>query len=177
MERVVRDELSRSDSPAITALRRSVKDRFNEQVGAFEVLDVLGRLWGMPIHIPPRAIREAAADGVALSPRPLTSLTAQPPSAIVRARASHDLARLVQSGLLPEDAVLEFAVYGVTHTARLRDGQIVLNGVTHQTLSAAASALRGGKATNGWASWKYRGASLADLRSRLPSITTSDASS
>jgi Restriction Enzyme Adenine Methylase Associated len=60
------------------------------------------------------------------------------------------------------------ALYGVTHTALVRDGQIELDGVLYATPSAAASALQDGKASNGWVVWRHKGVLLADLRAKLP---------
>jgi hypothetical protein len=66
-------------------------------------------------------------------------------------------------------------LYGVTHEARIRDGNIEVNGTLYVSPSAAASALRGGKSSNGWTIWKYKGEKLADLRGRLPATADGEA--
>ena len=77
------------------------------------------------------------------------------------------LLELIEAGLLPGDAALDCKLYGVTHAARVRNGEIELQGKTYGTPSAAAAALRGGKASNGWIIWRYKGETLADLRAKL----------
>jgi hypothetical protein len=76
------------------------------------------------------------------------------------------LAELVQEGFLPADAELQCRLYGKVHTARIRDGQIELQGQLYSP-SAAAGLLRAGKASNGWVIWQYKGETLAILRDRL----------
>ena len=61
-----------------------------------------------------------------------------------------NLAALVAAGILAEDDRVEARLYGVTHFGRVHDGGIEVEGVLYATPSAAASALRGGKASNGW---------------------------
>jgi hypothetical protein len=78
------------------------------------------------------------------------------------------LNHLISAGLLPADASLECKLYGITHVARVRDGKIEMGGQLYDSPSAAASALRDGKASNGWVIWKYKGEYLADLRARVP---------
>jgi hypothetical protein len=158
IERVVADEMSRADSPAVNALRRAVKDRFGEQVSGQSVLDALRR---------PEAQTYRSADEVT---SPDAGATGRP-SKIKRGRSRKNVisgvAQLVEAGFLPADAVLECKLYGVTHAARVRDGQIELNGELYATPSAAASALRAGKATNGWTTWRHKGESLSELRAKL----------
>lgn len=161
VERVVIDELTRPDSPSVAALRKSVRERFREQVSGQVVLDVLDQFWKSgPI---------AAPSGSGAPAPSLVTASARSRPARVSLGSRNDLKRLVDAGLIPDGAPMEFTVYGVTHTARLRDGRIDLNGISYDSPSAAASALRGGKAANGWTSWKYRGAYLAELRNKLPS--------
>jgi hypothetical protein len=158
IERVVIDELNRPDSAAIQALRRVVRERFREQVPAQAVIDAIERLRG------PDAIQgktEMAVVGESGAP-----------STVLRRRqrdaATTSLTQLIAAGLLPPDATLECKLYGVTHVARVRDGRIELNGAIYDSPSAAASALRDGKASNGWVIWKFKGEFLAELRARLP---------
>lgn len=79
---------------------------------------------------------------------------------------------LVREGLLAPNAVLEPvwpSLRGVRATVR-EDGALVVGDVAYFSPSAAGSAIRDGKATNGWSFWKLvdgDGATLEDLRSRL----------
>jgi hypothetical protein len=157
IERVVIDELTRPDSPAINALRRAIRERFREQVSAQSVIDAIERLRG------PEAIQ--GNPEISIAAREETGLTQ---GRRPRASVGVSLIHLVDAGLLPADASLECKLYGVTHVARVRDGRIELNRRTFESPSAAASALRDGKASNGWVIWKYKGEYLADLRARLP---------
>lgn len=164
VERVVTDELSRIDSPAINALRRAVKDRFGEQVSGQAVLDVL--------RAPAPDLSKSTGNEPSSSPN-VEVADASPASKRTRRRSSvtSGIAQLVDAGLLPADAVLECKLYGVTHAARVRDGQIELGGQIFGTPSAAASSLRNGKATNGWITWRHKGESLAELRAKLVART------
>ena len=163
VERVVSDELSRADSAAVLALRKAVRDRFREQVPAQAVLEainrskLLPRLVGTPAPGPP--------DGVPPIRRPSRRPPTSSPS------QSTSLLLLVEADLLPPDATLECRLYGVSHAARLREGRIDLNGKLYDTPSAAAAALRDGKASNGWVIWKYKGELLADIRARHSSAS------
>ncbi len=78
-----------------------------------------------------------------------------------------NLAALVAAGILAEDDRVEARLYGVTHFGRVHDGGIEVEGVLYATPSAAASALRGGKASNGWVIWTHRGRLLGQLRDQL----------
>jgi len=55
----------------------------------------------------------------------------------------------------------------VTHVGRVHDGGIEVEGVLYSSPSAAASALRSGKASNGWVIWTHRGRLLGELRDQL----------
>lgn len=81
------------------------------------------------------------------------------------------------AGLLPADATLEASVSGVTHIGRLRDGQLEVNGVAYATPSAASQVIRNRQSWNGWVDWRYRGATLADMRQRLPQAEGPDSES
>ncbi len=76
---------------------------------------------------------------------------------------------LIQAGLLHVGQTLEAAWTNKTfESATVReDGALIVNGVAYWTPSAAGSAVRGGKATNGWHFWKVsngEGQTLAALR-------------
>jgi hypothetical protein len=157
IERVVFDELGRSDSPAIAALRRAVKDRFGETATGQAILDVLNE--------------NALPSGTSFTPAPEPAPPVSPRSGVVGRRgrkgARSGLSELIDAGLLPADAALECTLYKKTFAARVKDGEIELQGTMYATPSAAASALRDGKASNGWVIWKYKGQLLADLRAKL----------
>ncbi len=161
IQRVVADELARPDSSAITALRRAVKERFGESVSAQAVLDAIVET--LPAVSPASDESEATAPAAG---------DAHPPATRSRRVARSGLAELIDAGLLPSDAALECTLYGVSHVARVRDGAIELQGQTYATPSAAASALRQGKASNGWVVWRYQGQLLADLRAKLVRAAT-----
>lgn len=167
IERVVVDELERPDSPTIGALRRAVKDRFGEHVSGQAVLDVVRRRMAAPETPPVVGLQPVEGDTSTARPAPSGNPAKRLPSS--------GISRLVEAGILPADAVLECRLYGVTHTASVRDGQIELDGVLYATPSAAASALRDGKATNGWIVWRHKGELLADLRAKLPTHSSTPA--
>ena len=155
------DELSRPDSPAVTALRRAVRDRFGDQVATQVVLRAVDSIRSAQTHAPP--------DSQGAPPR-VPPVPPRPPRAPRQSTASgSSLSAMIAAGLLPEESTIECRLYGVTHAGRIRSGRIELNGQTFDSPSAAASALRNGKASNGWVIWKYKGELLAELRSRLPS--------
>lgn len=156
VDRVVEDELRRAESPAVHALRRAVKTRFDEQVSSAEVVDSVRRLTGSESHIGLQAVPAAVATAGAAG------------------RRATAIAELIDAGLLPEDATIECTVRGVTHTARLREGQIELAGSRYATPSAAASALLNGTAVNGWNVWRFNGRRLVELRSQLRPATHPD---
>jgi hypothetical protein len=161
VERVVIDELRRPDTAVVAALRKAVRDRFREQVPSQVILEVLDRLrGGQPAS--------AVAHSSALS---LPIRTAPPMPRVPGApRTSTPLDALVTAGLIPADSSLECTLYGVTHAARLGEGRMELNGQLYDSPSAAVSALRDGKASNGGVTWKYKGQTLADWRARLPQV-------
>jgi hypothetical protein len=156
VERVITDELVRVDAPAISALRRAVKDRFGENVSAQAIVDAIQQIIARPADLADEHVSDAPVDPAA-------------PGASKRTRKAlkSGLVELIEAGLLPGDAALDCKLYGVTHAARVRDGEIELQGKTYGTPSAAAAALRGGKASNGWIIWRYKGDTLADLRAKL----------
>lgn len=151
---MVADELARVDSPVISALRRAVKDRFGESVSGQAILDTMKESMIAPLAVSSEESRSAPEHG---------------PVPRVRSRraARSGLTELIEAGLLSADAALECTLYGVSHAARVRDGEIEFEGKTYATPSAAASALRSGKASNGWVTWEYKGQLLSDLRAKL----------
>lgn len=153
--RVVADELSRADSPAVAALRRVVKERFGESVSAQSIVDAVANA-SQPVS----AVTSSSDDS------PVTEPSA-PRVPKARRGSRLPLGELIDGGLLPPDAILECKLHRRAHTARVRDGAIDIDGKTYATPSAAATVLRGGKASNGWVIWHYKGESLAEIRARL----------
>ena len=167
VDRVVADDLSRSDSTAVRALRRSVQQRFGERVSTEAVVSAIERV-----------LRASAPAAEAGAEEPGAQIETEPESTPPRPRRTKGggrrvtIAELVDAGLLPPDATLEATVSGVTHIGRLREGQLEVNGVTYGTPSAASAAI--GSSSNGWVDWRYRGATLAALRQRLPSVSAAE---
>ena len=167
VDRVVADDLSRSDSTAVRALRRSVQQRFGERVSTEAVVSAIERV-----------LRASAPAAEAGAEEPGAQIETEPESTPPRPRRTKGggrrvtIAELVDAGLLPPDATLEATVSGVTHIGRLREGQLEVNGVTYGTPSAASAAIR--SHSNGWVDWRYRGATLAALRQRLPSVSAAE---
>lgn len=157
VDRVVADELSRPDSPAVTALRKAVKGRFGERVLGRTVLEAIGR-FASRISEALVTVHEGLGTQVDVG---VTSGKRQ------RQTMASSISQLVEAGLLPADATLECRLYGATHTARISGGRIEMSGRFYDSPSAAASALRAGKASNGWRIWCYQGSTLRDLRARL----------
>lgn len=157
IDRVVADELQRPDAPAIQALRRAVRSRFSEQVPGQAVLDAIRRLMSdEPEDLPIGHQQDPGASAAPAQRRQRTS-----------SQGSGSLAALAQAELLPPDAQIRCKLYGTTYTAQVRDGKIEMQGKLYSTPSSAASILRGGKASNGWIIWEYKGEKLALLRERL----------
>jgi Restriction Enzyme Adenine Methylase Associated/Type I restriction enzyme R protein N terminus (HSDR_N) len=161
IDRVIADELQRADSAAIAALRRAVKDRFGEQVSSQSVLHALGHPLGR--RVPPAR----QVDPPVMPPPVVLPLNkGQDRARVGRHRSEWGL--LAATGILPANAVLECQYRGVTHAARLQDGQIELAGKLYASPSAAAVVVTGGVAINGWRLWKHKGETLSDIRMRLP---------
>jgi hypothetical protein len=156
VRRVLADELARPDSGAIAALRKAVKERFGETVSGQVLVDAI-RETGVGEPEAQGGSAEAVSEGSAPAP----------PARRARHTTRSALSELIEADLLPPDAALECTLYGVSHAARVRDGAIELQGQLYMTPSAAASALRDGKASNGWVIWRYKGQLLADLRAKL----------
>lgn len=72
-----------------------------------------------------------------------------------RRPAENELVSLVKGGHLPPGTELRLTTKGETFKAVVQpDGTITMDGKTYMSLSAAGSAARQGKATNGWRHWK-----------------------
>ena len=170
VDRVVADELSRADSTAVRALRRSVQQRFGERVSTEAVVSAIERVLRASA---PAAEAGAEEPGAQIATEPEPPTTPRPRRTKGGGRRV-TIAELVAAGLLPPDATLEATVSGVTHIGRLREGQLEVNGVTYGTPSAASAAIRSRKSWNGWVDWRYRGATLAALRQRLPSVSAAE---
>jgi hypothetical protein len=89
------------------------------------------------------------------------------------------IADLLRAGLLHAGDVL-VPTWSSLSGARVvvrEDGALMLNDAPYYSPSAAGSALRDGKATNGWSFWKLEGgagATLDDLRSRITGEDVAD---
>ena len=102
----------------------------------------------------------------------------EPPGEAVPSKASSktrfgvSVADLIKVGLLSAGQSLVFTYPAHPASATLQaDGRLLVDGVTYETLSAAAGAIRNGP-TNGWAYWATadehgNNVPLADLRARL----------
>lgn len=66
------------------------------------------------------------------------------------------LSELIDAGLLPNGAVLDLRVHGVTHVGHIKEEGIEVNGILYLSPSAAAGAVTG-RASNGWREWSYKG--------------------
>lgn len=150
IERIVAREFQRPDSPTIGALRSAIKSRVGHRVSAESVVAALSRLVG--------------------GDRQSTRATVRPepsPGAAMQALERSGIRELIDAGLLPPDAALELKWKGVVYPARVRNGQIEVNGRVFTSPSAAGGFIRRGMATNGWKSWCYNGETLWTLRERL----------
>lgn len=82
------------------------------------------------------------------------------------------VAEIVAAGLLRAGAELHFTRAGKHATAMVTTaGELVVDGVTYTSPSAAAASAFGLKAANGWVSWRVdspTGTTLAELRAQLP---------
>ena len=178
VERVVADELGDADSAAVKALQRAVRSRFDERVSGGAVVRAIERhVGGIAAGESDATPSTAGSAEVAATAEPPTS-PAPPPaddesrsarSATQRRGSRVTLGDLVAAELLPADALLEAVVDGVTHMARLHDGAIELDGAVYGSPSGAGKAVVG-RETNGWSLWRYRGETLHQLRSRLPTL-------
>lgn len=174
IERVLTDELASPESATVAALRRAVQARFGTKVNAAAVVAATqGLLHGKEFALLSSEAQEAAqaaapkSSSRALRPeRPTNGMA--PPSRIT-------LGALVRGGLIPDGALIEARVSGVSHPARIRNGKIELNGVLYDTPSAASMALRNTQSWNGWVDWQFKGEKLSALRARLgPGAVTAE---
>lgn len=177
-ERVIVDELSRPDSAAVSALRRAIQTRFGERVSPQVVVEVIER-WrnrapasiqaaaevvGGPLQPASESRPQPASERAARAPREATTTARQRSDVLKPDGTRVRLADLISAGVLPKDAAIEMRVDELTFPARLRDGQVEVNGSLYPNLSQAASAVRSGKSFNGWAVWFFAGRALADHR-------------
>jgi len=148
---VIENELLRQDSRAISALRAAVSEKLGARVPADIVVGaVRRRLQGLrPLDTTP------GSQGLARTVR----AEKPPPRGVTRSD-------LINAGLLPRDATIEAKFKRETYYARLRDGQVELDGQLYPTLSAAARSIVG-HAKNGWKFWSFNGVSLGSLRDKL----------
>jgi hypothetical protein len=98
-ERVILDELSKPDSPAVTALRKAIRDRFGERVTAQAVVDVVARL---------RSPSQLLAEVVRNVPQE-TAAANQPPTAGTAATKAWATRRLRQEAANQPPAVVPVA--------------------------------------------------------------------
>jgi hypothetical protein len=167
-ERVILDELSRPESPAVTALRKAVKDRFGERVTAQMVVSTIDKIRGKveKLDVPARSVAPAA---VAPPSPPAESSGTQDRQRQVVLKPDGTrvtLADMLSRGALPRDAALESSVRGVSYVARLRDSQLEMGGQVYENLSEAAKSASGSN-RNGWYFWKYQGEFLSEIRRRF----------
>lgn len=174
IERVVLDQLSSPDSPAITALRRDIYRRFNERVSGEAIVEFIDSYRAgidvsatettsepAPRHVPESGALPSAGVGVPVEPD-------LPPTAGARKASGRVTIRdLVDAGFLPPDAVIEARVKKVPHFARLQDGMIEWEGRLFANPSAASKVIHRAETWNGWVDWRYRGERLADIRDRF----------
>jgi hypothetical protein len=111
--------------------------------------------------------RETKQSGTAAAVGATSLDVSASPKPVVNATSAVDL---VTAGLLSADAELVAQSQGKHHVARLRGGEIELNGQRYPSLAAAAVAITG-KPTNGWSFWRVKhdgkNVPLAKLRSAL----------
>lgn len=180
-ERVIHDELSRPDSPAILALRRAIRERFGERVAPQGIVDVISKLITRPrsAGIAAPVVEAPLPESAVPSPRRRRSTSRLATGETAEATALRERARrtevvkpdgsrvtlqdLIAAGLIPVDSALEAEFAGVTHVARVKSDGVEFGGHLYRNLSAAAAAARGG-AANGWNCWLYQGRPVGDLR-------------
>lgn len=187
VDRVVADELARPDSRAVEMLRREVGSRFGEKVSGQVVVNAIGRLHAKFTNDDSADSEqnetsrlESKRDDFLSDKKSLLdagikkkSPRRQPPD---KGNNRVTVDDLIRAELLPSDAVLTSIAHGVTHVARLHDGQLEINGQLYGTPSAASKAVRNVRSWNGWIDWHYKGQSLRQLRDELKSITHSQIS-
>ena len=167
-ERVVIDELSRPDSPAVAALRKAIQSRFGERVSGQVVVAAVEKARGLGQHEPANRVAETVKTAPSRLPDGQPAIrSTRSPQAVVKSDggAKVSVLDLLNAGLLADDAALECTHKGVSHLARVRGDRIEMSGTLYPTLSAAAAIARGGT-TNGWEFWSYQGATLAQLRAQ-----------
>jgi sulfate adenylyltransferase subunit 1 (EFTu-like GTPase family) len=76
------------------------------------------------------------------------------------------LTDLINSGLLPADAVLEMQADDKKYIGRIHGGKIEVNGQVYSTPSSASCQLRQVRSWNGWIDWRFNGETIAQIRQR-----------
>ena len=128
IERVVADELMRPNSPAIEALRRATKARFGERISGDVVVEVTQQL------IKKEQASVPKSEGTQFEPVRIEIKTAKVPQGEIGSSPSRTkdkpgglaeggrriaLSDLINSALLPSDAVLEVQIRGVKFTGQI----------------------------------------------------------
>ena len=177
IERVVSDQLSSPDSPAIVALRRDIRRRFGETVSGDAIVEFIDSYRSGAGVSTSETTAEPASPQVPESVSPAAAPTAgdrvsvepdrPPPSRRGKGAGRVTIRDLVDAGLLPPDAVIEALVQKVPHSARVRNGMIEWEGRQFATPSAASMAIHHAESWNGWVDWRYKGELLTDLRDRF----------
>lgn len=165
IERVVIDELGTPNSRAVEALRQAVRKRFGESVSSAAILSGLKRLLDAGTTPPP--VPQHGVQGNKSRGKPTAS--GSKPGQAKTSGKRISIAELLSAGVLPNDAVLDLRVHGVTHVGQVKDTGIEVNGFLYQSPSAAAGAVTG-RASNGWREWTYKGMTLDQLRAKLHSV-------
>ncbi len=183
-ERVITDELTKVDSPAVQALRRAIRDRFGERVAPQAIVEVIAKFISRPRSVaavtPPSTETAAAltpksteqpnrADTIQASTMPDPGKRIRDPrTEVLKPDGTRvSIQDLIRAGLVPVDAALEATFDGVTHIARVRADGVEFGGVRFSNLSAAAAAARGHGSSNGWIAWLYQGRPVGELRQEL----------
>lgn len=171
---VVRDTTNGFNSAEIGYL----EGRLSSQLGSLPTVDlVAGRadidqtlpdhlLLSLDTFVPTivAALRVAGIDAVRPEPNE------KPPAGSSRATVPGTVAELVAAGLVRPGDKLIFDQRGERAEATVNAaGEILLNGVSFSTPSAAGIEVLGGKSVNGWTAWRAgeNGPALSVLRERL----------
>lgn len=150
-----------------------------EQLRASALADLWNKVQPCGGRVPPYSLRTllACADGVMFALRLLEREpsapddSAPPMSPRTRRRSTASLRNLLDAGLLRagETATSINSLWPATAQVSA-SGQIVFNGITYPTASAAAMAAKGGNTVNGWEFWAVQRGNqpvqLAQLRAR-----------
>jgi hypothetical protein len=169
--RVITDELRRADSAAIRALSVAVKQRFGTSVPGATLVGILAPLLAAGTAAPTPFKTDGVGHAVAAQlPASLAAATITPPGS--EPAKNQPLLALLNSGMLPEGARIEYRVRGITFTARVISGaKIDVDGNPignpFASLSGAARCINGGVSVNGWVAWTFDGKPLKTLWDQL----------